>query len=334
MKVLVTGGAGYIGSTTATALEAAGHVPVVLDSLVTGRRAFVGERAFYHGDVADRALLARVFAEHPGIACTLHLAARVSVPESVARPLAYHRDNVAASVVLLDELRRLGRPAVVFSSSASVYAATGEEQVTEDSPVGPTSPYARGKLVVEQVLADSAAAGDLRSLVLRYFNPVGSDPGLTSGVQAPRPSHVLGQMIATALGQQEHFTLTGTDLPTRDGTGLRDYVHVWDLARAHVRAVEVFDEALDRAGADTAVVNLGTGRGVTVRELLAMVERAVGRPVPTVEAGARPGDPVGVYAAVERARRLLGWEAGLSVADGVDSALRWAARRDEVLGPD
>jgi UDP-glucose 4-epimerase len=332
MKVLVTGGAGYIGSTTAKALEDAGHVPIVLDSLLTGPRAFVRDRIFYEGDVADRDLLRRVVAEHPDLDCTIHMAARIVVPESVAEPYAYYRDNVAKSLELFDELEALGKPRVVFSSSASLYATVEGFEVTEESPLQPGSPYARTKLMMEQVLADIADAGDLRAVILRYFNPIGSDPDLQSGVYAKEPSHVLGQLTMAALGQRDAFTITGTDLPTRDGTGIRDYVHVWDLALAHVAAVEQFDRAIERAERSSTVLNLGTGQGVTVRELLAVFEEVFGRPVPTREAPPRPGDVVGAYANVDRARDVLGWSSRLSVADGIESALAWMNRRRDILG--
>jgi UDP-glucose 4-epimerase len=260
------------------------------------------------------------------------MAARIVVPESVAQPHLYYENNVARSLELFDELARLGRPRVLFSSSASIYATVEGFEVTERSPLEPGSPYARTKLMMEQMLGDLAAAGALRALILRYFNPVGSDPDLESGVYAREPSHVLGQMTMAALGLIDAFTVTGTDLPTRDGTGIRDYVHVWDVARAHVAAVERFDAALDGAAAPSTVVNIGTGRGVTVRELLGIFEQAFGRPVPTREAPPRPGDAVGSFANVDRARDLLGWSAELTVADGVESALRWAERRSEVLG--
>jgi UDP-glucose 4-epimerase len=334
MKVLVTGGAGYIGSTTAKALETAGHVPVVLDSLVTGPRAFVQGRLFYEGDIADRALVRRILHEHPDIACTVHMAARVVVPESVAQPLLYYRENVSKTVTLVEELVGAGHGRVLFSSSAALYDTVEGYEVDETSPLRPTSPYARSKLMVEQVLQDAAGAGELSAILLRYFNPIGSDPSLESGVHARHATHVLGQIVMAALGQQESFTLTGTDLPTRDGTGIRDYVHVWDIARAHVAAVSSFDAALAAAGAASTVINLGTGRGVTVRELLGIVEETVGHPVPTVEGPSRPGDTVGAYANVDKARELLGWASELSVVDGVDSALRWARRRRHVLGYD
>ena len=309
-------------------------MPVVLDSFVTGARAFVGDRACYEGDVGDRELLARILSDHPDIGCTVHMAARVVVPESMARPALYYRENVSRSVELFDELARRDRPRVIFSSSAAVYAPVAGFEVTEDSPLGPSSPYARSKLMTEQVLADMAAAGDVRAVVLRYFNPVGSDPDLESGAHQPRPSHVLGQMLLAALGRIDAFTLTGTQHPTRDGSGIRDYVHAWDLARAHVRAVERLDEVLTRVGSASTAINVGTGRGVTVRELLKVVEDVHGRPVPTVEGPPRPGDPAGGYANVDRARRLLDWQAELSLVDGVRSALGWLRRRRAVLGYD
>lgn len=332
MKVLVTGGAGYIGSVTATALEAAGHTPVILDSLLTGPEAFVAGRIFYRGDIADRDLLARIVAEHPDLDCTIHMAARVIVGESVAQPYLYYSDNVAKSLELFDQLTALGKPRVVFSSSASVYAGDTGGEVFEDSPTAPISPYATTKLIMEQVLHDLAAATDLRALILRYFNPIGADPELRHGIYVREPSHVLGQLVMAARGERDAFMITGTDYPTRDGTGLRDYVHVWDLALAHVRAVEAFDSVLERVSAPSTVINLGTGNGVTVRELVAAVEDVLGQPVPTVDAPRRDGDSVGAYANVDKARDLLGWSAQSDLRAGVESALRWGDRRAEVLG--
>ena len=332
MKVLVTGGAGYIGSTTCLALERAGHVPVVLDSLLTGPRAFVGERIFYEGDIADRDLVARVVHDHPDLDATIHMAARVVVPESVAEPYLYYRDNVAKSLELFDCLADLDKPRVLFSSSASVYAFAETFEVDESAPVDPQSPYARTKLVMEMVLGDLAAAGRLRAVVLRYFNPIGSDPGLHTGIHVREPSHVLGQLVRAATGQQEAFTITGVEHPTRDGTGLRDYIHVWDLAKAHVAAVEQFDALLERVGQPSVLLNVGTGSGVTVRELVAAFERAFGQTVPVREAPPREGDAIGAFANVDRIHRLLGWRAESTLEEAIRSALEWSARRPEVLG--
>lgn len=326
----MTGGAGYIGSTIATALEQAGHVPVILDNLIKGRREFVGDRAFYEGDIGDRALLERIVAEQQ-VDCTIHCAALIVVPESVARPYDYYVNNVTKALELCRTLIELGRPKLVFSSSASIYAFTDQLEVDESSALAPTSPYARTKMIMELMLRDLAAATELRAIMLRYFNPVGSDPDFRSGVYDPLPSHVLGRLVAAAEGQIDAFEITGTDLPTRDGTGLRDYVGVWDLARAHVAAVERFDEVLAAEDAPSTVINLGTGQGVTVRELLSTFEQVYGRPVPTREKPPRPGDAIGAYANVDKAHRLLGWQAEQTLADAIASALEWGRRRTKVL---
>ncbi|HEX5984883.1 MAG TPA: UDP-glucose 4-epimerase GalE [Nocardioides sp.] len=334
MKVLVTGGAGYIGSITAKALEEAGHTPVILDSLLTGPRVFVKDRIFYEGDIADRDLLARVVAEHPDIDCTIHMAARIIVPESVEKPYEYYRDNVAKSLEMFDQLTRLGKPRVVFSSSASLYAMKEGFEVTEEDPLDPPSPYARTKGMMETVLRDISAATDLRAVILRYFNPIGSDPDLESGIYVREPSHVLGQLVMAAQGLKDSFTITGTDLPTRDGTGIRDYIHVWDLAKAHVQAVERFDDVLAKVGEPSTIINVGTGSGVTVRELVAAFERVFGQSVPVKEAPPRPGDAVGAFANVDKARDVLGWTAELSLDDAIASALAWGRKRKEILGYD
>jgi UDP-glucose 4-epimerase len=332
MKILVTGGAGYIGSTTAKALEEAGHTPVILDSLLTGPLAFARDRIFYEGDISDRALVARVVDEHPDIDATIHMAARIVVPESVEKPYEYYRDNVAKSLELFDTLVGLGKPRILFSSSASLYAVKDDFEVTEDDRLEPTSPYARTKWMIEHVLKDMAVATDLRAIILRYFNPIGSDPDLESGIYAKEPSHVLGQLVMAARGQKDSFTVTGTDLPTRDGTGIRDYIHVWDLARAHVRAIERFDQVLEAAGRPSVTLNVGRGDGVTVRELVAAFERVFGHQVPLTEAPPRPGDAVGAFANVDRATDLLDWQAELSIDEAIASALAWADKRQEVLG--
>jgi len=333
MTVLVTGGAGYIGSTIGTALEKAGHVPVVLDDLSAGPRAFVLGRTFYEGDIGDRTLLQRIVDEHPDLSATVHCAAKIVVPESVREPYAYYDNNVTKSLTLFDELATLGKPRIVFSSSGSIYASSDTFEVTEECPLAPTSPYARTKLVMEMALADLCAATDLRAVILRYFNPIGADPDFRSGIYDPLPSHVLGRLVAAARGELETFVITGTDLPTRDGTGMRDYVHVWDLARSHVAALERFDDVLAAEGAPSTVVNVGTGDGTTVRELVESFLRVYGREVPVSEGPGRPGDAIGAYANVDKATRLLGWRSELSLDDAIASALEWGRRRGAVLDP-
>jgi UDP-glucose 4-epimerase len=205
-------------------------------------------------------------------------------------------------------------------------------EVDEDDPLDPTSPYARTKRMIEQVLEDMALATDLRAIMLRYFNPIGSDPDLESGIYAKEPTHVIGQLVMAARGHKPGFTITGTEHPTSDGTGIRDYLHVWDLARAHVRAVERFDQVIEAVGRPSVVVNLGRGEGVTVRELVRAVERVSGRSIPVTEAPPRPGDAVGAFANVDRSHELLDWRTELSLDEAIASSLAWADRRHQVLG--
>jgi UDP-glucose 4-epimerase len=332
MKILITGGAGYLGSVTAKALEAAGHTPVILDSLIVGPRRYAEGRIFYEGDIADRALLRRIVEEHPDLDATIHMAARIVVPESVALPYEYYRDNVAKSLELFDELTALGKTRLVFSSTASLYALKPELEVREGDPVEPTSPYARTKRMMEQVLEDMAAASDLRAIILRYFNPIGADPDLESGYHLRDATHIVPILAQTARGERDSFTITGVDHPTRDGTGVRDYLHAWDLAKAHVRAVERFDSVLETTGETSTYINIGAGDGVTVREMIAAVERVVGRPIPTIEAPPRPGDAVGAFANADKALELLGWKAESTLDEAIASALAWAAKRKDVLG--
>jgi UDP-glucose 4-epimerase len=329
MKVLIAGGAGYIGSTVASACLDAGISPVILDSLVTGRREFAAGRAFYEGDIADGPLVDRVFAEHPDIGAVIHCAALIVVPDSVADPVGYYRANVAKSLEFAAHLVRNGCGRLIFSSSAAIYAANADLTVDEDSPIDPQSPYARTKAMCEAMFADIAAAEPIRVLSLRYFNPIGADPKMRTGLQLPRPTHALGKMIQ-AQRDGVPFLVTGTDYPTRDGSGLRDYIHVWDLAGAHVAALTRFDALPGR----TTAINLGTGRGTTVRELLAAFNRVAGSPIQARDAARRPGDVVGAYTRVGRARRLLGWRSQYDLTEGIRHSLQWAAIRDEVLSAD
>ncbi len=326
--VLITGGAGFIGSTIASAAADAGHRPVILDNLVTGRRELARDHAFHEGDVADPAVVHRVLDEHPGIRTVIHCAALIVVPDSVTRPAEYYRANVAATLSLVETLLERGVTDLVFSSSASIYRPGADLTVDESSDVDPLSPYARTKLVVERMLGDIAAAGSLRALSLRYFNPIGADPLLRTGLQLPAPTHALGRLIEADRARHP-FRLTGDDYPTRDGSGIRDYVHVWDLARAHVAAIEHFDRALD--GRRHGAINLGTGRGTTVRELVGAFEEVTGRPLPVEVAPRRPGDTVGAYTRSERAAQLLGWTAERSVREGIADTLAWFERRPSVL---
>ncbi|MDT4987604.1 MAG: UDP-glucose 4-epimerase [Micromonosporaceae bacterium] len=331
MKILIAGGAGFIGSTIASACLDAGITPVILDNLATGRAEFVADRIFYRGDIADGDLIGKIFADHPDIEAAVHAAALIVVPESVEQPLRYYRENVAKSIELIEHLIRAGCRKLLFSSSASIYRPGDDFAVDETSPLEPLSPYARTKAVTETVLADAARAHDLRVISLRYFNPIGADPRMRTGLQLRHPTHVLGRMIIAAESGTT-FTLTGADWPTRDGSGVRDYIHVWDLARAHVQALRRFDRVLPPdAPTRYRAVNVGTGTGVTVRELLAIFAEVTGRAIPTIEAGRRPGDSAGCFTRTDLVGELLDWCPTRSVADGIRDSLRWSALRDSIL---
>jgi UDP-glucose 4-epimerase len=330
VKVLIAGGAGFIGSTVASACIDANITPVVLDNLTTGRVQFTRDRIFYRGDIADGPLVDKVFAEHPDITAVVHAAAAIVVPESVERPLRYYRCNVAKSIDFVEHVVRNRCIRFVFSSSAAIYRPGADFSVDETSALAPLSPYARTKVVVENLLEDCTVAYDLRVLSLRYFNPIGADPQLRSGLQVERPTHLLGKLL-TAVENDEEFLITGVDWPTRDGTGIRDYIHVWDLAEAHVAALRRFDEAL--AGRAYQVINVGTGNGTTVREFVSAFRATCGRPLRVRETGPRPGDNAGSFARIERAADLLGWAPRFATEDGIRDSMRWSAIRAERLSP-
>ncbi len=331
MKVLITGGAGYIGSTIASACADAGHQPVILDDLSRGLAAFAQRFVHYQGDYGDRELVRRIFVEHPDIAAVVHCAASVVVPESIAEPLAYYANNVAGLPGFLAELAAAGCNRVLFSSTAALYATPETELVvTEASPLSPQSPYAASKQMVERILADVAATSALRAVSLRYFNPIGADPQLRTGLQLAEPSHALGRIMAAAAAG-ESFTVTGTDWPTRDGSGLRDYIHVWDLALAHVAALERFVAITDGVQCQHQVINLGTGRGTTVFELAQAFKEVTGSDLEVLSGPRRPGDVAGACASAELAAELLDWRAERSVAEGVADSLRWRERLLDLL---
>ena len=319
MKVLVTGGAGYIGRTVVSALEDHGHTPIILDSLVTGRKEFTEGKIFYQGDIADRQVLEKIFSDHPEIKHCIHFAALIVVPDSVANPYEYYKENVAKSLELFKNLHEFGCDNIVFSSSASVYDVVPGFKVTEESPLKPSCPYARTKYMMEMVLQDFCHAYGMHGIALRYFNPIGADPKLRSGSHVQFPSHVLAKLLEAASSDETVFNITGVNWPTRDGSGIRDYIHVWDLAMAHVKALENFDQAFAHAenpNDSYLVINLGTGNGVTVKELVSIFET---------------GDVAGAYASCERAKKLIDWEAKYTIEDGIRDAFRWDDIRETIL---
>ncbi|MGW8482806.1 UDP-glucose 4-epimerase GalE [Microbacterium sp. NPDC055903] len=333
MKVLITGGAGYIGSTVASCCSDAGIEPVILDDLSTGLRRFGEQHVFYQGDVADVSLLDRVFLENPDIDTVIHCAAKIVVPESVRSPLDYYENNVSKSIVLARSAAAHGVTKFIVSSTAAMYDPEAGEVIDEASPVRPGSPYASSKMMMERVLEDLAATGAMRVISLRYFNPVGADPKMRTGLQNPEPTHALGRLMH-AYRESTPFTVTGTRWPTRDGSGLRDYVHVWDLARAHVAAVLRFHQVMAQAPSGFDVINLGTGIGTTVFELIEAFESVTGATITVDHAEPRPGDTPGSIPRAEKAARLLDWTAQTDLRTGIVDSLKWANKLSAVAGQD
>lgn len=326
--ILVTGGAGFIGSHTCVALAQAGIPFVVLDNLCNSRRSVL-ERVeritgapvpFIEGDIRDTALLQRVFAEHP-VEGVIHFAALKSVGESVREPLRYYDNNVAGTVALLGAMRAANVRTLVFSSSATVYGDPASVPIREDFPLSATNAYGWSKLMMEQVLADVDASepGQWRIARLRYFNPVGAHAsGLIGEDPQDIPNNLLPYVAQVAVGLREQLSVYGNDYPTPDGTGVRDYIHVCDLAEGHVAALRYL-----RSHPGLLTVNLGTGRPVSVLEMVRAFERASGRAVPYRIVARRPGDVAQCWADPALAQQLLGWTAKLGLDQMCEDAWRW-----------
>lgn len=326
MKVLITGGAGYIGSTICSAMEDKGHIPVILDSLVKGKVEYTENRIFYRGDINDEILLEKIFQEHNDIECAIHCAALIVVPESMKRPYEYYTENVVKSLKLFKKLGEFNCNKIVFSSSASIYDDVDDFMVTEEDSLNPRSPYARTKYIMEMMLEDFCNAYGMKGISLRYFNVIGADPKMRSGAYVQNPSHVLSKIMKVSNGEEDTFKITGTNWTTKDGSGIRDYIHVWDLAQAHVCAVENIDKAFEKSKEGTSYIpiNLGTGIGITVKELVKIFEKVNDKgKINTIDAESRPGDVAGAYANVDLAKSLIGWTAKLTVEDGIRHAMQW-----------
>ncbi len=325
MRVLVTGGAGYIGSHTVSRLVAAGHEVVVLDNLATGHAVAVGDVPLVVGDVTDPDAVERVVAR--GIDAVVHFAAHKSVAESVGAPGRYLRTNLGGTLTVLEAMARAGVERFVLSSTCAVYGTPDALPVTESTPTRPENPYGESKLMAERLLPWFERAHRIRSVALRYFNAAGAEPDGSNGEDWSAAANLVPLVMKAALGRLAAVEIYGTDYPTRDGTAIRDYVHVLDLADAHVRALEHL-----ASGGPSAVLNLGTGRGSTVREVIATVEEVSGRPIPTIERPRRPGDPAAVWADAGAAERVLGWQARFDLREIVESAYTWHRRHPDGLG--
>jgi UDP-glucose 4-epimerase len=322
MTTLVTGGAGYIGSHTVYALLDRGDKVVVLDNLSTGVKAQVGAGAtFVQGDIADTDLVRKTITDH-SVNSVIHFAGLIVVPESVADPLAYYDNNVVKSHDVIAVCVATGVRRLIFSSTATVYAEDAAQPLAETSPKAPISPYARSKLMTEWMLEDVSRATKLRHMVLRYFNVAGADPLGRTGQSTPKATHLIKRAAQVALGRVAHLDIFGTDYSTSDGTGVRDYIHVTDLAAAHLLALDAL-----KGGAPSTAYNVGYGRGHSVREVIAGVERVTGSKLLVKESPRRPGDPPTLISDSARIKAELGWKPAHEDLDSIiRSALAWERR--------
>jgi UDP-glucose 4-epimerase len=320
--VLVTGGAGYIGSHVVLQLRQRGENVVVLDNLTTGFRQAVGDTPLVVGDCGDHELVGRVLAEQR-VGTVMHFAANTIVPESVRDPLKYYANNTCATRNLLEACMQRGVRRFVFSSTAAVYGIPASGLASEDIQLAPINPYGTSKLMSEWILRDLAAVSDFRYVSLRYFNVAGSDPAGRIGQATAKATLLIKVACEAVVGKRPHVSIFGTDYPTPDGTGVRDYIHVEDLARAHLDALDYL-----RGGGAAAIFNCGYGHGYSVREVLDSVQRVAGRPLVIREEPRREGDPPSLVARAERIRTQLGWKPQL---DDLDTIVRTALRWEEQL---
>lgn len=330
MAILITGGAGYIGSHTCVELQNSGYDIVVMDNLYNSKRgvidrieAITGKKVpFYQVDIRDKAGMREVFRQNK-IDAVIHFAGLKAVGESVRIPLSYYDNNIAGTVALCEVMAEFGVKRIVFSSSATVYGTNETMPLTEDMPLGAINPYGRTKLFIEEILRDLAVSDPEWSIsILRYFNPIGAHESGTIG-EDPKgiPNNLMPYIAQVAVGRLDHLNVFGNDYPTVDGTGVRDYIHVVDLARGHVCAVKWI---MEHTGCDA--VNLGTGNGVSVLQLVKAFEQASGVTIPYEITARRAGDPATVYADASKAKAVLGWEAQLTAEDMCASTWNWQSK--------
>ena len=327
MKILVVGGAGYIGSHTVHALCERGDKVVVMDSLVTGHLQSVHPKAkFFLGDVRNRKDLITVFQENKFDA-VVHFAAFIEVGESVSNPLKYFDNNSAGMITLLEVMRDFKVGRLVFSSTAAVYGEPRNIPILEDDPKDPTSPYGESKLIMERVMKWTGEAHGIRWVSLRYFNVGGALPGGTIGEDHNPESHLIPLILRVPMGLRESISIYGDDYPTPDGTCIRDYLYIMDLADAHLKALDYLAK-----GGKSVICNLGNGKGFSVKEMIETARKVTGHPLPVVVTPRRPGDPARLVASSERARRVLGWEPRAGIEEIVATAWEWHSKHPRGFG--
>ncbi|MFN3427242.1 MAG: UDP-glucose 4-epimerase GalE [Candidatus Thermochlorobacter sp.] len=300
--ILVTGGAGYIGSHGVRQLQRAGYQTLIVDNLVYGHRDFAEKSQHLIGDLQDAAFVQDVFARYQ-IRAVMHFAAFAYVGESVKEPAKYYRNNLVATLNVLDAMRQHGVKHFIFSSTCATYGEPEEVPIAETHPQRPINPYGRSKLMVEHILQDYDAAYDIKFVSLRYFNAAGADPEGGIGEDHTPETHLIPLLLDVALGKRAFITIYGNDYPTPDGTCIRDYIHVTDLADAHVLGLKYLE-----AGGKSDVFNLGNGNGFSVKEVHAMAECVTGKPIKAIIGERRAGDPARLIASAEKAKRILGWQ--------------------------
>lgn len=323
--ILVTGGAGYIGSHAVLALQRAGYEVIILDNLSYGHREIVEQVLKVElivGDISDRALLDQIFTTH-SITAVMHFAAYIAVGESVTDPAKYYRNNVTGTLTLLEAMVAASINKFVFSSSCALYGIPKTIPLVEDHPQDPISPYATTKWMVERILSDFDRAYGLKSVCFRYFNAAGADPTGVLGEDHTPETHIIPLVLFAALGKRESVSIFGTDYPTKDGTCIRDYIHVTDLAQAHVLGLEYLLK-----GGDSAVFNLGNGSGFSVREVIETAKEVTGKEINIVECDRRPGDPPVLVGSSDKARKVLGWHPQYpDLKDILTHAWQWHQQR-------
>jgi UDP-glucose 4-epimerase len=325
--ILVTGAAGFIGSHAILTLLEAGYTVIAIDNLSTGRRwAVPPEITFIEGDVGDAARMRNVFAKYP-IDAVMHFAGSIEVGESVTHPLDYYRNNTGGSLTLIEAVVAAGIKRVVFSSTAAVYGEPESQPIFEEAPTRPINPYGWTKLMTEQMLRDTAAATGLSFAILRYFNVSGADPKGRAGESIQKPSHLIKRAVQVAVGVLPELGIFGEDYPTPDGTCVRDYIHVSDLVDAHLLALRHLED-----GGENLTLNCGHGKGVSIREVVQAVERAIDGPLKVRSAPRRPGDPPALIAAADKIKAKLGWQPRYDLDAMVVSALKW--ERQLAAAPD